>query len=335
MTIKTLIRKGCSFIARKILPKRQYYCGYIQRKTVNFYPDDKITPCCYSLVLEIARIRDFDNDFTSLKEKIENENSLIREQFKKGKAPDACKGCPCLHRIYKTPETSDRIKMVIFNHYMACNLNCSYCGSAKNVRGKQKDTKHEDVLSILQYLINSESLDPQCTFVFGGGEPSISKGAISIIQFALEHGYHVHINSNCAKYIDFWAVSADKGLASLVLTPDAGSKEVYRKIKGADYFDIVWETIKKYNIRTTKNVVVKFILQYDNLPDVVNIVNKCVECNVREVIIDFDIGVKEFDPSLFVEPLKQLRKMFIKNGIIVGGGGICQQFCGERQGCRF
>ncbi|GMO53913.1 MAG: hypothetical protein Ta2G_12560 [Termitinemataceae bacterium] len=110
----------------------------------------------------------------------------------------------------------------------------------------------------------------------------------------------------------------------MLFSPDAGSREVYQQIKGVDYFDTVWENIKKYHENTTKNLTVKFILQPQNLNDIYNIVNKCVECKVRQVSLDFEIysAQRKDDIKSFVQPLRTLNALLIQNGIKVAKGSF-------------
>jgi molybdenum cofactor biosynthesis enzyme MoaA len=207
---------------------------------------------------------------------------------------------------------------------MSCNLKCKHCGYVLE-RTNSTDTEHGKILDIIKYLHNENYLDKSLRIDIGGGEPSISKDLQFMVEFLLNYAYKIHINTNCAKYVNLFAKGVNDDLVSLTLTPDAGSKDVYIKIKGADFFDTVWNNIGKYMDSTTNNVDVKFILQQDNLSDIENMVKKCVEKKVRKVTIDMDLNIQKNDYKLYVAPIKTFEELLLANNIEVKMGGHIRQ----------
>jgi MoaA/NifB/PqqE/SkfB family radical SAM enzyme len=262
------------------------------------------------------------NDFDGLIDKISRKKNEVLECFCKGKIYKGCKNCRYLYKSNEPPK-KNKIQTIILNHFTHCNLKCVHCGFAiASAEGyKCTDTNHKDVLNIIKYLGEKEILAKNVKLDIGGGEPSLSKGLQEIVEYAVEiKNMSVHINTNCAQYMDFWVYGVQKGLINLTLTPDAGSKEVYEKIKGADYFDIVWENIEKYNKATDKGVRVKFIMEYGNLQDIENMAAKCVECKVREVVINKDFQIAKNDYYRLLEPVRKFKNLLSKNGITVRKG---------------
>jgi molybdenum cofactor biosynthesis enzyme MoaA len=82
-------------------------------------------------------------------------------------------------------------------------------------------------------------------------------------------------------------------LFRIILSPDAGSREVYKKIKGKDYFETTWFNIKKYVEETSGNVEVKFILEKGNIDDVDNMINMCLKTGVNKVHLSMDVNISE------------------------------------------
>lgn len=121
-----------------------------------------------------------------------------------------------------------------------------------------------------------------------GGEPSVNSKLEKLYDFAIERDIPTLILSNGARYIPKIAEGIQKGLFSICLSPDAGSKETFIKVKGVDYFDKTWANIEKYCSLDSKNVSVKFILEKANLDDVDNMIKKCVDNHVKKVTLSFD-----------------------------------------------
>ena len=66
----------------------------------------------------------------------------------------------------------------------------------------------------------------------GGGEPSVNSKLEKLYDFAIERDIPTLILSNGARYIPKIAEGIQKGLFSICLSPDAGSKETFIKVKG-------------------------------------------------------------------------------------------------------
>ena len=135
------------------------------------------------------------------------------------------------------------------------------------------------------------------------------------MQFCLDNNYKALINSNGAKYSEIITNGVNKGLFTLDLTPDAGSKEVYLKIKGADFFDITWENIKKYIQITDGKANVKFIIEEGNINDVQNMINKCLEVGVKHVTLAFDLFIKKEDFEGYRKPVNEFINLCKENDI--------------------
>lgn len=102
-------------------------------------------------------------------------------------------------------------------------------------------------------------------------------------------GSHIVDKDNSSDLVD----GVNKGLFRIILSPDAGSREVYKKIKGKDYFETTWFNIKKYVEETSGNVEVKFILEKGNIDDVDNMINMCLKTGVNKVHLSMDVNISE------------------------------------------
>ncbi|MDR3243117.1 MAG: radical SAM protein, partial [Elusimicrobiota bacterium] len=295
---------------------RYYSCWYNINNTIAFHTENRLTACCIaaeSRELDICNIDTLDDNCSGLIENIKNKKRQIKESFQRQEPSKICKS---RYKIKKANvvKQNKTVKRIMFAHYMACNLKCAGCYFAQSDK-KYKDTDHKTVVKVIKHLEENHYLDKDVIFEVGSGEPSISKGMQSILEYIFEHNYKALVNTNCAQYIELWAKAAEKGLFQLQLDVDAGSREVYTKIKGADYFDIVWKNVGKYINATSKGVNVKFILFDNNLSDIKNMVDKCVENKVRTVVINQDAAILKEKRAMPIKEIRFFKQLLKQNNI--------------------
>lgn len=293
---------------------QEYFsCPYIQNG-ISFYPNNTIKMCCFTDSPDVD-ICQTDENIEIIVKKILDKKQQMIEDFAQGKIYDCCKNCASARKA-NWGFNLKQIISITLNHYMACNLKCTHCGYWKEMEVKKLlDTNHETVLNIIKMLIATKLVSQSVNFDVGGGEPSLSKGLIEIVKYCIDNNHHVHINSNGAAFVQLFAEGANKGLINLTLTPDAGSQEVYTKIKGADYFHKTWDSIRQYMEVCPRNVNVKFILEEGNVNDVENMVEMCVKNNVRDVILNFDLNIPKQNYVLYFDSVNKFRMLCRDNNI--------------------
>lgn len=290
-------------------------CEYIQTG-LNFYPNNIAKLCCFteddavncSNILQPAALVT-KNIFLKKSEAI--------SRFKSGDIYECCKSCPVL----KEKEWSDqllKIKNITLNHFMFCNLKCSHCGYVEGVEnGKYTDSNDDKIIEIIDFLIKNDYVVPDLTFDVGGGEPSVSVGLEKIIRYVYSGGFNILINSNGAKYSELFSEGLHNGLLTLILTPDAGSRSVYKEIKGRDNFVNAWKNIKKYHDIRKGNVKVKFILQEKNKNDIQNMVEMCRKSGVKVVQVSLDLNTHPSAYAEFKTKIKELIDSSLQAGLSV------------------
>lgn len=280
-------------------------CHYIQQG-LNFFANNTIKVCCFTLDADVDICKTDESIELIIRKIIDKKMQMIKD-FSKGNIYDCCRNCVCLEKRQWGQDVK-QIVQITLNHYMTCNLRCVHCGYVKRKETDELfDTDHEEVLYIIKKLVEGNVMTKNIYFDVGGGEPSLSKGLLKIIQFCIENKYKMHINSNGANYVETIAQGINERLIDLTLTPDAGSKDVYTSIKGADYFDEVWGSIEKYMTSCNTGVRVKFILQKGNIQDVVNMVDMCVNTKVREVILDLDLNIRKVEQVDYMDYINEFR----------------------------
>lgn len=268
-----------------------FSCQYIEHG-MNFYPNDIIKVCCFTRDPAVDACRTSE-PINVIVEKLFHKKAEMAHEFLNGNIYDCCKKCSCLGRR-QWGFYPKQISSISLNHFMFCNLKCGHCGYAKEMQQNELlDTDHGRVLEIIKGLKAYKILAPDVTFDVGGGEPSVADGLLGIVQYCVENNHRVHINSNGARYVETIVNGVNNGLIYLTLTPDAGSREVYRAIKGHDNFIQTWKNIEKYHHACPNNVEVKFILQEGNLSDISNMVEMCVSAGVKVVNLSMDLRIEQ------------------------------------------
>ena len=289
----------------EIFDRKEEYCSCENiRNGFNFYRSNKVSSCCYSLdeELNILKTDEYKGDLKKAAKKIiEFQNNLIK-LHKSGNAPETCKKCVHFKKALWKNHVNKKFGWISLNHYKVCNLKCTHCGYTKG-DDTEKDSDHELVLKLINRFSEMNRLSKNLILAIGGGEPSINKGIEKILQYCIDKNYHALINSNGAKFSPLIAKGVNMGLFTLDLTPDAGSKEVYAKIKGVDCFDLTWKNIKEYMDNTEQKANVKFIIEAGNSDDVGNMIDTCVKNNVKNVKLSFDLGIEKKDFELYRKPV--------------------------------
>lgn len=107
-----------------------------------------------------------------------------------------------------------------------------------------KDTDISKVINFLGILKSKGYLSEFKALRLANGEPSIIKDDIKLADYCIENSIPVEIYTNGAKVPQTFVDGVNKGLFRIILSPDAGSREVYKNIKGKDYFETTWFNIK-------------------------------------------------------------------------------------------
>lgn len=269
------------------------------RTGFNFYRSGKVTACCHGIdpALEIARVDD-----PALPQRILAFQSAFGKLHRQGAAPAVCHRCTNFQRDQWPAHLGQPFAIITLNHYRACNLRCVHCGYRRNDE-QERDTPHELVLKAIKRCIAAGICVRQPHLGVGGGEPSLAPGMTDILRHALDHGWTADINSNGARFQPLYAEGVNAGVFALWLTPDAGSREVYARIKGADCFDATWRTIARYMEATGARAVVKFIIEAGNRDDVPAMISTAAAHGVRHLALSLDFGIPPARHEEYREPV--------------------------------
>ncbi len=223
--------------------------------------------CCYEYLHSKNDNIIFDN-YKGKKLDYEKYFSMKNEYKTLAKQGNIHKNCKnCIYLEENNWNDDDYFDHFIFNHWLNCNSNCIYCG--QTLLKKEEKRQYYDVYPIIKDMKKNNLLKatPQNCIVFGGGEPVLLKEFDKLTDlFCTENFNNIRVNSSGIKYSKSLANALKNNAASLVISPDSGSKKMYETIKRVKAFDLVWENINKYikNSQDGKNIIIKYIL----IPDI-------------------------------------------------------------------
>jgi MoaA/NifB/PqqE/SkfB family radical SAM enzyme len=176
-----------------------------------------------------------------------------------------------------------------------CNLNCIWCNS-KYLRTKNKEELSSKTLNDLaKFLGNWDDgkfrLESVC--IAGGGEPTNHKGLGKFINELTKNNVGVGIvtnGTNLDKHLPYLSQCSWIGVSM-----DAGSPEVYEKLKGKNLFNKVIGNIEKINKMSQKGLLggvgqghgvsYKYLLHPQNVGDVYNAAKIAKEIGCRNMHI--------------------------------------------------
>lgn len=197
-----------------------------------------------------------------------------------------CKGCKFFKKQYVPRfDFEKNLKFITLNHFTDCNSNCVYCIHG-NIVNKLKKKPYK-ILPVMKQLFEKNMINPYCLINWGGGEPTIYSEFISLVKFFREHKIRQAVNSSGIVFIEEILEGMKDSSVSIQISPDAGCKETYRKIKRQNNFDAVWDNIKKYSLYPDMLFVKYVFFSFNaNENDVRLFIDKCVSSGVKNIVID-------------------------------------------------
>ena len=180
----------------------------------------------------------------------------IREQHQKGIINAKCKGCVNLvEKEWCSPQNS--ISFINLDYWTKCNSRCSFCFTMKD-KDYYNSFKNYDFLPILEDMIQKGIISTSGHVSFGGGEVTLLVEFETILNKFIDLGFkHIKIHSSCINYSTAIERGLEKGVIELIVSVDAGSKDLHKKIKQVDSYDNVWKNLSEYVSHQHENSVVK------------------------------------------------------------------------------
>jgi uncharacterized radical SAM superfamily Fe-S cluster-containing enzyme len=220
-------------------------------------------------------------------------------------------GCPYDCGI--CPEHKSHTALAIIDVTNMCNLTCPVCFANAAAAGYVYEPTKEEVTGMLENLRANDPV-PATALQFSGGEPTIRKDLIDLIQKAKEVGFrHVEINTNglrLAQSVDYCRELKEAGVSTVYLQFDGLTPDVYKFIRGVDLLETKMKAIENCRQGGLRSLVLVVTLvkgvNDSQLGDIINFaaqnfdVIRCI--NVQPVSLCGRLPQKERDKMRITIP---------------------------------
>jgi pyruvate-formate lyase-activating enzyme len=243
-------------------------------------------------------------DVISIENILNAKNSLIKKINEKERTP--CYKCPYLEKKNWGETENLEIKHLSLEYHSICNLKCTYC-SEEYFGGKKVQY---DLIQLIRDLIENKSLENCNSIVWGGGEPTLDPEFKNILQVVIQDldPSYLRFFTNSVKYNENIQELLDQDRIYITTSIDAGSDQTYKKIRGFERINKVFENLKKYSYKNPKKVTIKYIFTEGNYSsDEINEfisrvkINELTKCNFQ---ISFDFTIENIQSEIMVAIIK-------------------------------
>ncbi|MCL2086751.1 MAG: radical SAM protein [Oscillospiraceae bacterium] len=189
-----------------------------------------------------------------------------------------------------------------------CNFSCIYC-SYKNGDYEQGKKERASIKPTLQNMLDLGIINNNTLVDWGGGEVTVNKSCHEVVQFLVENGLFQNINTNASVF----SADLEKALkikkTSMQISVDSGTAPVFKKVKGRDCHEQVWENIKKYCNANSDLVTIKYIVLPENWDtgEFEAFVKNCVCSGVKNVRITAEY--KAFYNGVYEDMLRKMAEL--------------------------
>ena len=238
-----------------------YRCRYLAHGLYIHY--DCFRHCHLSIHSPNERNNNYIIPYKGPKDKVdwnkvfEIKNQLV-ENMRNGDIPPFCKGC---HWIEEFDENSPEqfqsdldnyIDMIWIGHSNECNANCIYCFSYQEIL-EHRTIKGYDIFPLFKELLDKKiynlEKEPNAHVSFAMGEPTILKNFDDIINLFAKYGnrhFALYTNGIKTSKMVLNVLKKENIDIRIVISLDAGTRDVFKKVKKVDKFNDTCRTIKKY-----------------------------------------------------------------------------------------
>ncbi len=237
------------------------------------------------------------NDFFRIKRE-------LRQKYREGSCPELCKDC--VNTAFKQWDDEDYIDYLLLTPWVPCNSNCIYCEAPRD-KEVLANTKVYKVLPLIKDMIKNNILKKDGTIDFAGGEPTIYREFEGLLNEFIKNDFQkiiIHTNAiNKSRAIE---KGLKKGVIRVLVSIDAGSKEVHEKVKQVKSYDKVWKTLKDYaklqpdgaDFVKAKYIIVPGL--NDSEKEIDLWLEKCYSINIKNVVLNLDFNwiMKNVDGDL-------------------------------------
>lgn len=216
----------------------------------------------------------------------------LRQKYRENSCPELCKDC--VNVAFKNWDDEDYIDYLLLTPWVPCNSNCIYCDAPRD-QEVLKNTKMYKVLPVVKDMIKNNILKKDGIIDFAGGEPTIYPEFEALLHEFIKNKFQkIIIHTNAIKKSNSIIKGLKKGCVRILVSIDAGTKEMHRKVKQVDSYDKVWANLKEYAKHQPKDsdfVKAKYIIVpgLNDTKEEINLwLEKCKETGIKSVVLNLD-----------------------------------------------
>ncbi len=245
------------------------------------------------------------NEFFEIKSK-------LRKEFRNNSCPELCKNC--VNIAMKDWDDENYIDYLLLTPWVPCNSNCIYCQAPRD-KYVLENTKVYKVLPLIQDMIQNNILKKDGTIDFAGGEPTIYSEFEDLLGTFIKNDFKkIVIHTNAIRKSESIIEGLKKGVIRILVSIDAGSKEIHRKVKQVDSYDSVWSNIEIYaksqpegaNYVKTKYIIVPGLNDSEKEIDIW--LEKNHQIGIKSVVLNLDFNWIMQNVNSDLMPLYNLMK---------------------------
>ena len=236
----------------------------------------------------------------------------LRQKYRENSCPELCK--ECVNTAFKQWDDEDYIDYLLLTPWVPCNSNCIYCDAPRD-EYVLEHTKVYKVLPLIKDMIKNKVLKKDGTIDFAGGEPTIYPEFEKLLGEFIKHDFQkIIVHTNAIKESKSVKKGLKKGVVRVLVSVDAGSKEVHEKVKQVKTYDEVWKHLAAYaksqpkgaNFVKTKYIIVPGL--NDSEKEIDLWLQKSAEIGLKSVVLNLDFNwiMKNVDGDLM--PIYNLMK---------------------------
>jgi pyruvate-formate lyase-activating enzyme len=218
----------------------------------------------------------------------------LRQKYRENSCPEIC--TDCVNVAFKQWDDEDYIDYLLLTPWVPCNSNCIYC-SAPRDKYVLDNTEVYKVLPLVKDMIKNNILKKDGTIDFAGGEPTIYCEFEALLHEFIKHNFtKIIIHTNAIKRSAAIIKGLKKGVVRVLVSIDAGSKEVHRKVKQVPSYDSVWKNLAEYSKAQPKGadyVKTKYIIVpgLNDTEEELNLwLEKSAAIGIKSVVLNLDFN---------------------------------------------
>lgn len=296
LEVQDYLIRSCHIPPERIANYEPYYYGYgcpnINQALFTYH--NQFSFCCSDFGKNLHPRIEYGNNSEESADRFLSERHELTMKLRDG-VPNSCSGCNYLRQGYFYENTP--ISLIHFGYGSVCNLRCFYCNTA-HLKSDFDETRYNHILGMINHLQDRGLVTENTNVHFASGELTVHPYRDKILT-AFENNY-CEFYTNAVIYNDKIAEILARKKGIVISSPDAGHAETFKKIKGVDAYDRVFENLKRY--AEHGKVQLKYIFLQDtndNHGEIDAFVRKVAEIRPVSVFISRDtFNMTPFDDNM-------------------------------------